>query len=131
MNRIVEEMKKTGTFFIGTMDGDQPRVRPFGAVAEFEGNAYICSNNQKAFYQQVMQNPKVELCGMQPDGCWVRLTCTLARDDRDEARAAVLADPTGPSQLYTVGDGIFEVFRVENAVCTKFSFTAAPETIEG
>lgn len=66
---------------------------------------------------------------MGKDGTWVRVNGTLVRDDRDEARAAMLADPTGPSNLYTLGDGIFEVFSLENAVCTKYSFTAAPEII--
>lgn len=129
MNRIVEELKKTGTFFVATEDGDQPRVRPFSSVTEFEGKLYICTNNTKDCYKQMTENPKVEICGMGKDGTWVRVNGTLVRDDRDEARAAMLADPTGPSNLYKLGDGIFEVLYVENAVCTKYSFTAAPEII--
>lgn len=129
MNRIVEELKKTGTFFVATEDGDQPRVRPFSSVMEFEGKPYICTNNTKDCYKQMMANPKVEICGMGKDGTWVRVCGTLRRDDRDAARAAMLADPTGPSNLYTLGDGIFEVLCVEDAVCTKYSFTGAPEVI--
>ena len=53
MNNIVQELKKVGVFYIATAEGDQPRVRPFASVTEFEGKAYICSGNFKEFYKQV------------------------------------------------------------------------------
>lgn len=130
MNKIVEELKKTGVFFVATEDGDQPRVRPFSSVAEIGGKPYICTNNQKKCYAQMMKNPKVEISGMEKDGSWIRVTGKLVRDDRDEARAAMLADPTGPSNLYKLGDQIFEVLCIEDAVCTKYSMTAEPIVIQ-
>lgn len=130
MNRIVEELKKTGIFYVATAEGDQPRVRPFSSVAEIDGQLYLCTNNQKDCYKQMLENPKVEICGMEKDGTWIRITGKLVRDDRDEARAIMLEDPTGPSNLYHLGDGIFEVLRLEDAVCTKYSMTAAPEIIQ-
>lgn len=129
MNQIVQELKNVGTFFVGTIEGSQPRVRPFSSVTEFEGNVYLCTNNTKAVYGQLMSNPKVEICGTGKDGTWIRVAGEMMRDDRDEARAAMLADPTGPSNLYKLGDGIFEVFCLKNAVCTKYSFTGKPEVI--
>lgn len=130
MNKIVEELKATGIFHVATVDGDQPRVRPFSSVCEFEGKAYLCTNNTKKVFKQIMTNPKVEISGMGKNGTWIRVEGELVRDDRDEARAAVLADPTGPSKLYTLGDGIFEVFYIKNAVCTKYSMTEKPVVIE-
>lgn len=130
MNKIVEELKATGIFHVATVDGDQPRVRPFSSVCEFEGKAYLCTNNTKKVFKQLMANPKVEISGMGKNGTWIRVEGELVRDDRDEARAAVLADPTGPSKLYTLGDGIFEVFYIKNAVCTKYSMTEKPVLIE-
>lgn len=130
MNKIVEELKKTGVFYVATMDGDQPRVRPFSSLTEIDGKLYICTNNTKDCYKQMTANPKIEICGMAKDGSWLRISGKAIRDDRDEARKAMLEDPTGPSNLYTLGDGIFEVLRVEDAVCTKYSFTSAPEVIE-
>lgn len=130
MNKIVEALKSVGVFYLATAEGDQPRVRPFGSVTEFEGSVYICTNNTKACYAQIMSNPKIELCGMDKKGGWLRLSATAVRDDRDAARAAMLKDPTGPSRLYSLGDGIFEVLRLENIRCTRYSFSAAPETIE-
>ena len=126
MNAITEELKKTGTFYVATVEGDQPRVRPFGAVAEFEGKTYICTNNTKACYAQMLANPKTEICGMQPDGSWVRISGNLVRDDRDEARAAMLAENPSLGMMYHVGDGIFEVLYIADAKGTKNSFTAPP-----
>lgn len=130
MNKIVEELKKTGVFYVATMDGDQPRVRPFSSLTEIDGKLYICTNNTKDCYKQMTANPRIEICGMNKDGSWLRISGKAVRDDRDEARKAMLEDPTGPSNLYTLGDGIFEVLRIEDAVCTKYSFTSAPEVIE-
>lgn len=77
----------------------------------------------------MIANSKVEISGVAKDGTWIRLTGKLVRDNRDEARAAMLADPTGPSNLYTIGDGIFEVFYIDDASCKIYSFSADPVTI--
>ena len=53
MNKVVEELKKVKVFYIATIKDNEPRVRPFGSVMEFENNAYLCSGNFKEFYQQV------------------------------------------------------------------------------
>ena len=131
MNKVVEEVRKVKVFYIATTEGDQPRVRPFGSVVEFEDNAYICSGNFKEFYKQVKENPHVELCGMYDDKTsWLRVTATLKEDNRIEVQKAILDDPTGPKGLYEPGDGKFVTFRLENVKATKYSFFSAPEIIE-
>ena len=130
MNRIVEALKKTKVFYIATVDeSGAPQVRPFGSVTEYEGGIYLCTNNTKAVYREIMHQPKIALCGMD-GGTWLRVTGTAVRVDSDDARRAMLADPTGPSGLYTVGDGIFEVFRIDDARAVLYSFEAAPVVIE-
>lgn len=67
MNKIVEEIKKTGVFYIATVDADgQPHVRLFGAAAKFESKVYICTNNTKQCYAQMPANPETEISGMNP-----------------------------------------------------------------
>ena len=131
MNKIVEELKKVRVFYVATAEGDQPRVRPFSSVTEFEGNAYICCGNFKEVYKQLSANPKVELCGMYEDGTsWLRVTATVVEDSRIEAQEAVLNDPTGPKQLYTAGDGRFVTFKLSDIKAIKYGFFAAPEEIK-
>ena len=130
MNQIVNELLKVKVFYIATIDGDQPRVRPFGSILEYEGEAYICSGNFKDFYKQIKANPKVELCGMYPDFDWIRVSATLVEDDRIEVQQAMLDDPTGPKGLYEAGDGKFVTFKLKDVKATKYGFTHPPVIIE-
>ena len=129
MNQIVSELLKVKVFYIATIDGDQPRVRPFGSILEYEGEAYICSGNFKDFYKQIKANPKVELCGMYPDFDWIRISATLVEDDRIEVQQAMLDDPTGPKGLYEAGDGKFVTFKLKDVKATKYGFTHPPVII--
>ena len=131
MNKIVEELKKTGVFYLATIDGDQARVRPVSAVADINGKLYLCTNNQKDMFKQMIANPKVELSGMGKDGTWLRVSGTAVLDASDESRKAMLDAEPSLGNMYHLGDGIFEVLYLDNAKCVKYSFTAAPEVIEG
>lgn len=127
MLAITEELRRVGVFYVATVDAQgQPHVRPFGAAAEFDGKTYLCTNNKKDCYRQMLDCPKIEISGAAPDGTWIRLTATVKRDDRDEARAAMLEQNEGLKAMYAVGDGIFEVLSLEDAHCTRYSFTAPP-----
>ena len=130
MNKVVQELKKVKVFYIATNDNDQPRVRPFSTIAEFEGNAYICCGNYKEIYKQISANPKIELCGMYDGGTWLRVTATAVEDNRIEVQQAVLDDPTGPKRLYTAGDGRFITYRLTQVKALKYNFYAAPEEIK-
>ena len=130
MNQIVSELLKVKVFYIATIDGDQPRVRPFGSILEYEGEAYICSGNFKDFYKQIKANPKVELCGMYPDFDWIRVSATLVEDNSIEVQQAMLDDPTGPKGLYEAGDGKFVTFKLKDVKATKYSFTHPPVIIK-
>lgn len=130
MNKIVAELKKVKVFFIATEEGDQPRVRPFSSIAEFEGNAYICCGNHKEIYKQLSADPKIELCGMYDGGTWLRVSATVVEDNRVEAQEAVLNDPTGPKQLYKAGDGRFVTYKLTDVKALKYNFYASPEEIK-
>ena len=130
MNRIVEELKKTQVLYVATVDNNKPRVRPFSSVTEFEGEAYLCSGNFKEFYQQIKNNPEVEICGMRNQTSWLRVRATLVEDNRKEVQEAILNDPTGPKGLYEPGDGKFVTFRLTNISAVIHSFIAVPEYIK-
>ncbi len=127
MKKALEFLKACGTFFLATDEEGQPRVRPFGAVSEYDGKLYICTNNRKPCFAQMKKNPRVELCGMK-DGKWIRLAAEAIADDRIEARTAMLTQNPGLRGMYKEDDGIFEVLFLKNATATIASFTDAPET---
>ena len=127
MKETLEFLKKAGTFYLATMDGDQPRVRPFGAVCEFEGKLYLVTNNKKDVYKQIMANPKIEISGM-ADGKWIRLSGEAVQDPRREAKKAMLDANPGLRGMYNEDDGIVEVLYLKNATAVFCSFTDAPVT---
>ena len=45
MQRVEKFLKDAGTYYLGTVEADQPRVRPFGAIHMFENKLYIQTGN--------------------------------------------------------------------------------------
>jgi len=84
MKKALEFLKETGTFYLPTAEGDQPRVRPFGAVFEYEGKLYTATNNTKKCFNQMLENPKIEMYDMNKKGQWIRVAGEVSNDDRRE-----------------------------------------------
>jgi uncharacterized pyridoxamine 5'-phosphate oxidase family protein len=128
MQRVVDFLKKAETYYLATVDGDQPRVRPFGTVNVFEGKLYIQTGKSKDVSKQIHANPKVEICAFK-DGEWLRVAGTLVEDDRREARVAMLEAYPSLQAMYSPDDGNTEVLYLKDATATFSSFTSAPETV--
>lgn len=118
-----------GTFYLATVEGEQPHVRPFGAVCEFEGKLYIITNNKKDVYRQMKANGKVELCGMN-NGTWIRVKGVVKEDTRREARVAMMEANGSLQSMYNVDDGLMTVFVFESGTATICSFTDSPKIID-
>ena len=129
MERVCKFLKDAGTYYLATVEGDQPRVRPFGTAHIFEGRLYIQTGKMKPVSRQLLANPKVEICAFH-NGTWVRLAGELVEDDRVEARKSMLDAYPNLRNMYDENDGNAQVFYFKNATATFCSFTAAPETVE-
>ncbi|MBR4748555.1 MAG: pyridoxamine 5'-phosphate oxidase family protein [Abditibacteriota bacterium] len=128
MQEVYEFLKKCGTYYLATMDGDSPRVRPFGTVAIFEGRLYIQTGKSKPVSRQIQQNPRVELCAFDGD-TWLRLSGELVRDDRLEAKKYMLDCYPSLKAIYKAEDDNTEVLYFTRATAVFASFTAAPKTV--
>ena len=128
MERVVKFLKEAGTYYLATVDKDQPRVRPFGTVNVFEGKVYIQTGKIKDVSKQLHANPKAEICAFK-GGEWLRVAGELIEDDRREARVAMLEAYPSLKGMYDADDGNTEVFYFKNAVATFSSFGGAPETV--
>ena len=129
MQRVCDFLKEAGVYYLATVEGDQPRVRPFGTAHIFEDKLYIQTGKVKPCARQVMENPKAEICAFHK-GTWVRIACELVEDDRVEARKSMLDAYPNLRGMYDENDGNTQVLFFEKAVATFSSFTAAPETVE-
>lgn len=128
MKKALEFLKESGVFYLATTEGDQPRVRPFGAVFEYEGKLYIVSNNKKDCFKQMLQNPKVEISSMNKKGQWIRVTGEVANDDRREVKELALEAYPSLKSMYSLDDGIFAVLYFTKGTATICSMNAEPET---
>lgn len=129
MQKVYEFLKKCGTYYLATVDGDQPRVRPFGTVEIFEGKLYIQTGKVKDVSKQIQNNPKVEICAFDGEK-WLRVAGTLVRDDRVEAKEHMLDNYPNLKAMYSAEDDNTEVLYFENATATFSSFTAESEIIK-
>ena len=129
MQRVYEFLKSAGTYYLATVDGDQPRVRPFGTILCFEGRLYIQTGKSKPVSKQLSLNPKAEICAFK-DGRWIRVCGELIEDDRVEARKAMLDAYPELRSMYDENDGNTQVFYFRNASATIASFTEAPIRVD-
>ena len=129
MERVCNFLKDAGVYYLATVEGDQPRVRPFGTAHIFEGKLYIQTGKVKPTSKQLAANPKAEICAFM-NGRWIRIAGELIEDDRVEARKSMLDAYSNLRNMYDENDGNTQVLYFRNAVATISSFTEPDEIIE-
>lgn len=127
MQKVCNFLNECGVFYIATVEGDQPRVRPFGVAHIFEGKLYIHTGAVKPVSKQMHLNPKVELCAFSK-GRTLRVAATVVLDERIEAQQSLLDRCPGLAGMYKAGDGNNEVWYLKDATAT-FSGAGEPEVI--
>lgn len=128
MQRVCGFLKDAKVYYLATVEGDQPRVRPFGTAHIFEGRLYIQTGKVKPVSKQIAENPKVEICAFK-NGTWLRIAGELVEDDRAEAKKSMLDAYPELRGMYDENDGNTQVLYFKNATAVFSSFTSAPETI--
>lgn len=129
MKRVHDFLKKAGVYYLATVEGDQPRVRPFGTVNEFEGKLYIQTGKVKPTSHQLAANPKAEICAF-TEGEWVRISCELVDDDRFEAKKSMLDAYPNLRGMYDENDCNTQVLYMKNATATFSAFGRESEVVE-
>ena len=129
MKRVLDFLKKAEVYYLATVEGDQPRVRPFGTINEFEGKLYIQTGKVKPTSKQLAANPKAEICAFCEEA-WIRVACELVEDDRFEAKKSMLDAYPNLRHMYDENDGNTQVLYMQNAKATITAFGTAPIVIE-
>ena len=129
MKEVHEFLKKCGTYYLATVDGDQPRVRPFGTVHIFNNKLYIQTGKKKDVSKQMEANPKIEICAMNGDK-WIRIQALAVEDDNVEAKQSMLDAYPNLKSMYSATDNNTHVLYLKNATATIASFSGAPKVIK-
>lgn len=128
IERVCKFISEAETYYLATVEGDQPRVRPFGTILLRDGKLYIETGKVKNVSKQIAANPKVELCAFK-DGKWLRVAGELVNDDSRDVKVAMLEAMPSLKGMYSPDDGNMQMLYFKNAVATFSSFTEAPEEV--
>ena len=129
MERICNFLKAAEVYYLATVEGDQPRVRPFGTAHIYEGKLYIQTGKVKPVSKQLAANAKAEICAFK-DGAWIRVAGELVEDDRVEAKKSMLDAYENLRGMYDENDGNTQVLYFKNGVATFSAFGKADEVVE-
>ncbi|MDR2864055.1 MAG: pyridoxamine 5'-phosphate oxidase family protein [Spirochaetaceae bacterium] len=126
MQEACDFLKKCKIYYLATMDGDQPRVRPFGTANMFEGKLYFQTGKTKLVAGQIRKNPKIEITAF--DGTsWIRIEAIAVEDDRRECRQAMLDAYPALKENFSADDGDTQVYYLKKATTTMSKFLSTPK----
>ncbi len=128
IKRVCSFLDEAQTYYLATVEGNQPRVRAFGTALLYSGRLYIQTGKVKEVSKQISANPKVEICAFK-DGKWLRIAGELVNDDDRDVKVAMLEKMPSLKAMYDPDDGNMQMLYFKNATATFSSFTEAPETI--
>jgi uncharacterized pyridoxamine 5'-phosphate oxidase family protein len=123
-------LKQCGVYFIATVEGDQPRVRPFGTAAVFEDRLYIQTGKRKNVAKQMAANPKIEICAYDAStGQWLRMQAIVVPDERVEAKQYMLDQYPSLKSMYSATDDNTLVLYLQSVTATFYSFAGEPRVL--
>ena len=128
IEKVYQFLDEAKTYYLATVEGDQPRCRPFGTALLYDGKLYIQTGKVKAVSKQIAVNPKVEICAFN-GGKWLRVAGELVNDDSRDVKVAMMEKMPMLKKMYSADDDNTQVLYFKNATATFCSFTEAPEVI--
>lgn len=123
-------LKNAETYYLATVEGSQPRVRPFGTALLYEDKIYILTAKSKDVSKQIESNSKFEISAMDKDGRWIRITGALVADNRKEVHKEMLDNYPHLRANYTEGDDNTNTLYLDIFRATIFSFTELPVELD-
>lgn len=127
IQKVNDFLKEAGVFFLATIEGDQPRVRPYGAQLFYEGKLYIMAYGPTNATRQIAANPKAEICAFK--GKTLRITCRLVEDKRPELAEALVAQMPSLKPLLGEHGERGVMYCVSDATATFYQFFDVEETL--
>lgn len=117
MEEVYQFLRDNTVFYVATLDGDRPRVRPFGLAMIYENRLYFGTGAHKKVFQQLNVNPRVEICTVSPQNQWLRLHGQAVFDSRPETVARIFEVSPMLKTMYNEDTGWeMRPFYLEGAV---------------
>ena len=117
MDKVINFLNENRTFYFATVDGDKPKVRPFGFCMEDNGKLYFGMGKHKQSYKQLGENPNVEVCTANAKGQWIRISGVAEFDDSEEIKAKAFETLPMLKNIYNEKTGFkIGIIYLKNAV---------------
>ena len=129
IDKVYYYLNDVGTYFLATVDGSKPRVRPFGTILLEDGKLYIQTGTGKDVVKQISENPFAEISACMENGTWIRISAELVADDSHDVKVKMLEKMPALKAMYSADDDSMQMYWLKDATATFSSFTAEPETV--
>lgn len=130
MSRINDFLNEAGVFYLATVDGDKPRLRPLGAHLEMDDKVIFGVGDFKNVYKQMVANPNVEIVACKQDGHWMRYTGTAAFETDNKYAEAMLDGAPHLRGIYNEQTGHkMMCFHIENATAVDIPVMGEGESL--
>ena len=130
MSKVNDFLTEAGVFFLATVDGDQPKLRPLGAHIEMDGKILFGVGDFKDVYKQLKVNPKTEIVACKPDGHWLRYTGKAVFDDDPKYVEANLEALPHLRNIYNDETGNkLMMFHLEDATAVEIAMMGEGENL--
>lgn len=130
MSKINDFLNEAGVFFLATVDGDQPKLRPLGAHFEMDGKEIFGIGDFKEVYKQLLANPKAEIAACKPDGHWMRYTGKVVFETDEKYAEAMLDGAPHLRSIYNEETGHkMMCFHIEDASCVEIAIMGPGESM--
>ena len=129
LERVLSFLDEAQVYYLATVEGEQPRVRPFGTAIVYNDKLFIQTGKIKPVSHQLANNPKAEICAFK-DGKWLRVSGELVEDKNREIKTLMLEKMPSLRGMYNEDDGNMQMLYFKNATATFSSFTAPSDSFE-
>ncbi|QNU68595.1 pyridoxamine 5'-phosphate oxidase family protein [Ruminiclostridium herbifermentans] len=130
MDEVVKFLEENPVFYIATVDGDTPKVRPFGFFLKHQQKLYFGVGNQKETFKQLQKNPKFEISTTSKDNTWLRLSGNAVFETSEELLEKAFERNPNLKALYSKENGPrLELFYIENAKAEFLNFLGEHKVI--
>lgn len=129
MSKVKDFLAEAGVFFLATVDGNQPKLRPLGAFLEADGKLIFGVGDFKNVYRQMVANPLVEIAACKPDGHWLRYT-GKAVFETDGKYAEMMIESSHLEAIYNEQTGNkLMTFHLEDATAVDIAVMGEGENL--
>ncbi len=128
MKEVIDFLNEVKVYYLSTVNGDKPAVRPIGFVMEYNNELTFCTANNKPMYEQMKKNPNIEISAFNGEST-IRISGKAIFNTSDESLKEAFTVMPMLETMYR-DKGVFETFFVENPVVFKSKLTGEVEQIK-